>query len=99
MKAAVSAAVGFPVVAQPADAGVNAASRSLPGGGGADGAIHRGGGPATLAECRALPAARFPDGLPTGRAVAARIVVHTVAAALTAVSEVRFVLFDAAALA
>jgi O-acetyl-ADP-ribose deacetylase (regulator of RNase III) len=50
-----------------------------------DGAIHARGGPAILAECRRLRAERFPDGLPTGQAVAttagklaARWVIHTV---------------------
>lgn len=69
----------------PADAVVNAANSSLLGGGGVDGAIHRAGGPAILRECRALRAERFPDGLPTGQAVAtgagdlpARWVIHTV---------------------
>jgi O-acetyl-ADP-ribose deacetylase (regulator of RNase III) len=67
------------------DAVVNAANRSLLGGGGVDGAIHRAGGPTILAECRELRARSLPDGLPTGRAVAtgagdlpARWVIHTV---------------------
>lgn len=67
------------------DAVVNAARRSLLGGGGVDGAIHHAGGPEILAECRALRAERLPDGLPTGQAVAttagnlpARWVIHTV---------------------
>ncbi len=67
------------------DAVVNAANSSLLGGGGVDGAIHRKGGPAILADCRALRASRYGRGLPTGQAVAttagdlpARWVVHTV---------------------
>ncbi|MFF5173890.1 O-acetyl-ADP-ribose deacetylase [Micromonospora sp. NPDC000089] len=73
------------ITAQRVDVVVNAANSSLLGGGGVDGAIHRRGGPAILAECRALRASRYPDGLPTGQAVAttagdlpARWVVHTV---------------------
>ncbi|MEU0225607.1 O-acetyl-ADP-ribose deacetylase [Streptomyces sp. NPDC006284] len=68
-----------------ADALVNAANSSLLGGGGVDGAIHRRGGPAILAECRRLRAGHLGKGLPTGRAVAttagdldARWVIHTV---------------------
>jgi O-acetyl-ADP-ribose deacetylase len=67
------------------DAVVNAANSSLLGGGGVDGAIHRRGGPAILAECRALRASTLPAGLPAGQAVAttagdlpARWVIHTV---------------------
>lgn len=64
---------------------VNAANSSLLGGGGVDGAIHRVGGPAILQECRRLRRDAYPDGLPTGDAVAttagelhARHVIHTV---------------------
>ena len=67
------------------DAIVNAANRSLLGGGGVDGAIHRKGGPRILEECRQIRRQRFPDGLPTGQAVAttggrldAKWVIHTV---------------------
>jgi O-acetyl-ADP-ribose deacetylase len=63
------------------DAIVNAANSGLRGGGGVDGAIHRAGGPAILAECRHV----YPQGCPTGQAVAtiagnlpAKIVVHAV---------------------
>ncbi|SCG56984.1 O-acetyl-ADP-ribose deacetylase [Micromonospora coxensis] len=73
------------ITAQQVDVVVNAANSSLLGGGGVDGAIHRRGGPAILAECRALRASRYGRGLPTGQAVAttagnlpARWVVHTV---------------------
>ncbi|MFJ4520977.1 O-acetyl-ADP-ribose deacetylase [Streptomyces sp. NPDC088810] len=73
------------ITRQHADAIVNAANSSLLGGGGVDGAIHRRGGPAVLAECRALRASRYGKGLPTGQAVAttageldARWVIHTV---------------------
>jgi O-acetyl-ADP-ribose deacetylase (regulator of RNase III) len=73
------------VTAQAVDAIVNAANSSLLGGGGVDGAIHRKGGPDILAECRALRASRYPQGLPAGQAVAttagelpARWVIHTV---------------------
>jgi O-acetyl-ADP-ribose deacetylase len=73
------------ITRQQVDAVVNAANSGLLGGGGVDGAIHRAGGPAILAECRELRRTRFPDGLPTGEAVAstagdlpARWVIHTV---------------------
>jgi O-acetyl-ADP-ribose deacetylase len=73
------------ITEQEVDAVVNAANSSLLGGGGVDGAIHRKGGPAILAECRKLRASHYGEGLPTGRAVAttagnlpARWVIHTV---------------------
>ncbi|AIJ12250.1 O-acetyl-ADP-ribose deacetylase [Streptomyces lividans] len=73
------------ITRQSADVIVNAANSSLLGGGGVDGAIHRRGGPAILAECRRLRAGHLGKGLPTGRAVAttagdldARWVIHTV---------------------
>ncbi len=70
---------------QHVDVIVNAANSTLLGGGGVDGAIHRRGGPAVLADCRKLRASHYGGGLPTGRAVAttagnlhAQYVVHTV---------------------
>jgi O-acetyl-ADP-ribose deacetylase (regulator of RNase III) len=73
------------ITEQRVDAIVNAANSTLMGGGGVDGAIHRRGGPSILAECRELRRTRFPEGLPTGQAVAttagelpARWVIHTV---------------------
>jgi O-acetyl-ADP-ribose deacetylase (regulator of RNase III) len=73
------------ITEQQVDAVVNAANSSLLGGGGVDGAIHRRGGPGILAACRELRAGRYPDGLPTGQAIAttagrlpARWVIHTV---------------------
>ncbi|MEO9327373.1 O-acetyl-ADP-ribose deacetylase [Gordonia aurantiaca] len=70
---------------QAVDAIVNAANSTLLGGGGVDGAIHRRGGPAILAECKELRAGRYRRGLPVGEAVAttagdlhARWVIHTV---------------------
>jgi len=73
------------ITEQDVDAIVNAANNSLLGGGGVDGAIHRRGGPEILAECQKLRQEKYPDGLPTGQAVAttagrlkAGWVIHTV---------------------
>jgi O-acetyl-ADP-ribose deacetylase len=73
------------ITKQQADAIVNAANSSLMGGGGVDGAIHRAGGPDILEECKKIRQDRYPDGLPTGKAVATtggnlpvRWVIHTV---------------------
>jgi O-acetyl-ADP-ribose deacetylase len=69
------------ITAERVDAIVNAANASLRGGGGVDGAIHRAAGSGLLDELRL----RFPDGTPTGTAVAtdahalpARWVLHAV---------------------
>lgn len=73
------------ITKQHVDAIVNAANSSLMGGGGVDGAIHRAGGGSILEECERIRADRYPDGLPTGQAVAtsagdldATWVIHTV---------------------
>ena len=65
------------------DAIANAANEGLMGGGGVDGAIHRAGGPAIMAECSAIRAKQ--GGCPTGQAVIttggnlpAKYVIHTV---------------------
>jgi O-acetyl-ADP-ribose deacetylase (regulator of RNase III) len=69
------------ITTQRVDAIANAANAALRGGGGVDGAIHRAAGPGLLAELRQ----RYPDGAPTGTAVAtdgydlpARWVLHAV---------------------
>ena len=69
------------ITQQSTDAVVNAANSRLAGGGGVDGAIHRGGGPSIMAETRQ----RYPQGCPTGDAVItgagtlpARHVIHAV---------------------
>src|SRR6187402_2357802 len=80
-------AVEGDITRQDVDAVVNAANTAMRGGGGVDGAIHRAGGPAVLADC----VARFPHGLATGDAgwttagnMKARWVIHVVGPNFTA---------------
>jgi O-acetyl-ADP-ribose deacetylase (regulator of RNase III) len=83
------------ITRQQVDAVVNAANSAMRGGGGVDGAIHRVGGPAVLADC----VARFPDGLATGDAgwttageLPARWVIHVVGPNFRAGQTDRFLL-------
>ena len=71
------------ITKQKVDAIVNAANSSLMGGGGVDGAIHRAGGPAILAECREIVArqGRCETGhavITSGGNLPAKYVIHTV---------------------